>query len=73
MHVYFTLGQLHTHSVNGKTLDKDCVVCVTNHPTEKSARDAFVEVTNNLFHESFTKLDEKTLEYYPRGVIEIEI
>lgn len=27
---YFTFGQTHTHSVNGRTFDKDTVVKITN-------------------------------------------
>lgn len=29
MKAYFTFGQCHTHSYNGMTLDKDCVVEIT--------------------------------------------
>ncbi|WP_394264982.1 hypothetical protein [Bergeyella zoohelcum] len=33
---YFTFGQNHTHSFNGHTLDKDCVVKITDeNPREK--------------------------------------
>lgn len=28
MKFYFTFGQIHAHRVGGKTLDKDCVVCI---------------------------------------------
>jgi len=34
---YITFGQVHTHSHNGKTLDKDCVG-VINAPTYAEAR-----------------------------------
>ncbi len=64
---YITFGQVHTHRVNGKTFDCDCVA-VVNLP-EEEARKVFWP----KFHNSYTEetWDPESLEYYPRGLIDV--
>lgn len=64
---YITFGQIHVHSVDGKTFDKDCVA-VVNLPEEK-ARAVFWP----KFHNSYTEeqFDPEIMQYYPRGLIEL--
>lgn len=69
---FFTFGQVHAHSINGKTFDKDCVA-VVQEDNEEGARRYVREATNNQYHESFdikrfTK-KEDMMRYYPRGLI----
>jgi len=40
---YVTMGQVHTHSINGKTIDKDCVV-------EIQAEKYYEEIPNMSFY-----------------------
>ena len=64
---YITFGQVHVHSVNGKTFDKNCVALV-NLPEEEARKVFWPE-----FHQSFTEeqFNPKIMEYYPRGIIEV--
>jgi len=70
---YVTFGQVHVHSVNGRTLDKDSVAVYEAHdPTEGRAK-AF-----QLFGDKFMtdyhgdKWNEADLSYYPRGYIHLD-
>lgn len=45
---YVAFGQVHTHSVNGKTLDKDCVA-VIEAADYASARARAFELFNGVF------------------------
>jgi len=68
---YFTLGQIHTHSINGKTIDRD-TVAVLYAPTHKQAREQFFAWTEGKFHNSYSEdqWDEPTmLPYYPKGYV----
>lgn len=71
---YITFGQVHTHSVGGKTLDKDSVA-VINHTDEECGRAIAFELFGPEFFTSYT--DEQweeasdILEYFPRGLIEV--
>ena len=67
MKTYVTFGQNHTHSVNGKTLDKDCVAVVSGDREKVFA----------LFGPKFCfeypegSWDEGMLKYFPRGYVEV--
>ena len=53
---YFSFGQTHTHSFNGHTLDKDCIVKITaENPRDKWGFE-------------YTDFTEESLRYFPRGV-----
>jgi len=70
---YFTLGQDHTHRINGTTIDCDCVV-VIEAPTHKQARDWFFAQTQGRFYTSYEEQDwtENYLKYFPNGYITLE-
>ncbi|KKN24332.1 hypothetical protein LCGC14_0895960 [marine sediment metagenome] len=65
MTTYITFGQIHVHSINGKTFDKDCVA-VVDLP-EDEARALFMP----KFHNSFTDKSQVDISYYPRGFIHV--
>jgi hypothetical protein len=66
---YFTFGQIHVHSVNGKTFDKNCVV-------EIEATSFCAAKTEMLYHfgikwaMQYTKLPD--MSFFPRGIIKIK-
>jgi hypothetical protein len=62
---YFTFGQTHTHSVNGKTFDKDCMVKITADDPRQVMFDTFGQQWA-LQYDSPEHLD-----LYPRGIIEL--
>ena len=67
MKTYVTFGQIHIHSVNGKTFDKDCVALVNGD------RNKVVEYFGYQFCFTYSEedWDDKNLEWYPRGIIEV--
>lgn len=70
MTTYVTFGQVHVHSVNGKTFDKDCVAVLESSTQEEGRKLAF-EVFNGVFHrETFNEPPD--MSYYPRGLIHVE-
>jgi|GEM_PF-1648589 len=69
---YITFGQVHVHSVNGKTFDKDCV-CEIETIDRGTAHSIAMDIFNGKFHNTLDKVDmEKSLHYYPRGIIKLE-
>ena len=69
---YVTFGQAHTHAVNGKTLDKDCVAVITcNNASE--GRDLAFDLFDRKFCMEYhgEQFDMNDLAYYPRGLIEL--
>jgi len=71
--LFVTFGQVHTHSINGKTFDKNCVAvirCASWLQGRKKALEYFgPKFCMDYFEEEFK---EETLSYYPRGLIEVE-
>lgn len=70
---YVTFGQVHTHSVNGKTFDKDCVAEIQAE-NEAKARDKTFDSFGNKWHQCINE-EEKTeafMEFFPRGIIPLE-
>ena len=66
---YITFGQVHVHSVNGKTFDKDCLAEIEAETNEEAHKIA-MEVFNERFHECHNaERLNGILGYYPRGVI----
>ena len=72
MKVYITFGQVHTHSVNGKTFDKDCVA-VINCITYDEGSKLILEYFDNKFCMAYEEAywNEDDIKYYPRGYIEM--
>lgn len=73
--VYITFGQIHTHSINGKTLDKDSIA-VIKCENYKEGREFAFKYFNGVFHncyseEEFSSKRDEILMYYPRGLIEV--
>ena len=69
---FITFGQVHTHSVEGKTFDKDCVACII-HDEKVNGRDIAFQLCGDKFMTSYTMKDLETImNFYPRGVIEVE-
>ena len=68
---YITFGQIHVHSVNGKTFDKDCLAEIEAE-TREEAHSMAMKIFNKLFHQCVgeDKL-ESFLPYFPRGVIKV--
>lgn len=66
MLTYITFGQSHTHILNGKTFDKDCVAVVD--APEEEARSIFWP----KFHNSYTDKSQVDISYFPRGFINLE-
>jgi hypothetical protein len=65
---YITFGQIHTHSINGKTLDKDCVAEIQAENYNEAHQKA-MEIFNGIF--CFCKEDIPDMSFYPRGIIKI--
>lgn len=73
MKTYITFGQSHTHSVNGKTFDKDTVAVIHSESAEAGRAKAF-EIFGDKFcfeySEKFWSRDN--LAYFPKGYLEVE-
>ena len=65
---YFTFGQTHVHSINGKTFDKDCVVEIEADGSDK-ARTKMFEVFGPKWAMQYDELPN--MEFYPRGRMKI--
>lgn len=67
MKTYVTFGQNHTHRINGKTFDRDCVAVVNGD------RETVFELFGPKFCFEYPEnyWDEDTLKYFPRGYIEV--
>lgn len=65
---WFSFGQTHVHSVNGKTFDKDCLVEITSDDPRQTMFDTFGDKWSMQYDES---RKEKSLHYYRRGVIKL--
>jgi len=72
MKIYVTFGQTHTHSVNGKTFDKDVVAEINCQDYEDGRKKAF-EYFNGVFATTYTedKITDDFLDYFPHGIIQV--
>ena len=69
---YITFGQVHVHSVNGKTFDKDSL-CEIEAESHRQARERAYEVFGGVFCTSYGESElEDLLLYSPRGIIKLE-
>lgn len=70
---YVTFGQIHTHRVNGKTLDCNSVASYEAKDYSEGRTKAFEYFGDKFFtdyhDEEFNKED---LQYFPRGIINID-
>jgi hypothetical protein len=64
---WFTFGQSHAHSVNGKTFDKDCVVEIE----AEDPRAVMCEHFGDKWAFEYNHLKDLTLDYYPRGIMKL--
>lgn len=73
MKAYITFGQLHTHRVNGKTFDCDCVAVIEGNNEDECREKAF-HYFNDKWHQCISENNFKPeiMEYFPRGLIEVE-
>jgi len=73
MKTFFTFGQSHAHSVNGKTFDKDCVAIIEAESEEDARKLAFEWFDNGRFCFSYPedRWDESKMIYFPRGYIPV--
>lgn len=69
MKCYFTFGQIHTHSINGKTLDKDCVAVMTVESLEEG-HNLGMAIFDAHFHHCTADIPD--MSFYPRGIINID-
>ena len=65
---YISFGQIHTHSVSGKTFDKDCLGELEAENREE-AHEKAMEIFKGVFHNVYEELPD--MIYFPRGVIKI--
>lgn len=72
MKTYVTFGQDHVHSVDGKTLDKNCVAVINSNSAEEGRNIAF-ELFGPKFSFEYPEdyFDFDSMHYYPRGLIEV--
>lgn len=68
---YVTFGQVHTHSVNGKTFDKDCLAEIEAE-TQRDAHANAMNIFEGKFHRCLTEKEAKeALHFFPRGIISV--
>lgn len=65
---YFTFGQIHTHSINGHTLDKNCIVKIT----DKNPRGVMVKNFGQFWANEYSEEEvSKIIHLFPRGVYDL--
>ena len=68
---YVTFGQVHVHSVNGKTFDKNCVAEIEAESHEE-AHNYAMKTFDKKFHNCHPESElERVIKYYPRGIIKV--
>ena len=66
---YVTMGQVHVHSIDEKTIDKDCVVEIEAVDYEQGRKKAF-ELFDNKF--CFIKQEKPDMSFFSRGIIKLK-
>lgn len=68
MKTYVTFGQSHKHIIKGEIIDKDCVAIINGD------RKKVFEIFGPKFCFEYPEeyWDDKKMEYFPRGYIELE-
>lgn len=72
--VYVSFGQVHTHSVNGKTFDKDTIAvirCSNYHDGRAKAFDYFNGIFHNCWSEEEWGDGSGKLEWFPKGLVPV--
>lgn len=69
MTTYVTFGQVHTHSINGRTFDKDCVAVIPSESREEGQKRAFEYFGDKFCFEYFNQMPN--MKYFPRGLISV--
>ena len=73
MKTYVTFGQTHTHSINGRTFDKDCVAVIESNSASEGRKKAFDTFGPKFcFEYSEDEFDFDSMRYFPRGLIEVK-
>lgn len=69
---YVTFGQVHAHSVNGKTFDKDCIAVIEANSFDEGRIKAF-EYFDDKFGTSYqdNQWNEENMKFFPRGYINV--
>tara|TARA_R110000787_G_scaffold126553_1_gene237870 strand:- start:3305 stop:3526 length:222 start_codon:yes stop_codon:yes gene_type:complete len=72
MKTYITFGQIHTHSHNGITLDKDCVGEI-EAKSYSEARELAFKWFGGKFGATYPQrmITNKFLIHFPRGIIKL--
>lgn len=65
---YFTFGQIHTHSVNGVTFDKDIVVEISALSYD-NAREIMVAIFGLKWAFQYDKKPD--MSFFPRGIYKL--
>ncbi len=68
MKFYISFGQIHTHSISGFTIDKDCIV-VFEADSKAIAHKRAMDIFDKKFHNVYEKKPDMT--FFPRGLINI--
>lgn len=72
-YTYITFGQTHTHSVNGVTLDKDCVLAIPSETEGEGRARAFELLGSHWCFSYFDKdMTPHALSFFPRGIVRLE-
>lgn len=67
---YFSFGQTHVHSVNGRTFDKDDIVKITHLQPRQRMMGLFgPKWAFEYTEEEFARIDPR---HYPKGVTELQ-
>ena len=70
---YVTFGQIHTHRVNGITLDCDTVACYEAEDAQDGRNKAFKYFDGKFFTDYHdTQFNMEDLEFFPKGIINID-
>ena len=69
MKYYITFGQAHTHKVNGKVFDYNCVAVIDCKNAEEGDK-IVVEVFGRKF--CYGSTIKPTVSYFPHGLISLE-
>jgi len=72
MKTYVTFGFGHTHAVNGKTFDKDCVAVIESESADKGRELAFMYFGRQFCMEyPEEQFGFDSMKFFPRGFIEV--
>lgn len=73
MKTYVTFGQVHVHSVDGKTFDKDSIAVVHYTGTPDKGREEVFRIFGPTFGTTYTEEQWESIgdmmKYFPRGFI----